>query len=222
MKNYLSYKHFNHYSAPKLCADSTVALNSDGLPIYTDQVLIHDAKGNAKFSAMTRKQCFDTARTLAGPGMNLYTLNWLYDIDLTQQAGYLCLLAPIEPSGKMLGNFSASDLRRQERDPNNYNCSLDDTAEHGGDSNLHCKYDPADPSADLVKSAEDRELLDALFVALGKQKQIDLTAISAIYFRDMTFRDAMHELGYKSPNSVKQRVDKVLRYLAEELKSFQE
>ena len=212
MKNYLGYRHYSHYSAPELCADGTVALNSDGLPIYFDELPTLDANGNAKFSPMTRKQCFDIARTMAGPGVSLYTLNWLYDIDITQQAGYLCLLAPIEPSGKKLGNFSASDLRRQERDPNNYISKLDETVEDN----------PAELSVDIEKAAEDRELLDALFTAIGRQTQIDQDVITATYFRNLTLRETMHELGYKSPNSIKQRVDKVLRYLAEELKSFQE
>jgi len=222
MKQFLSYKHFKTFSAPKLNADGTVAVGNDGFPIYIDEIPVTDEEGNIILYPMTKKQCLDIARILAGPDVSLYTLNWVYDVDRSQESGYLFLLAPDEPTGKKLGKFAASDLRRQERDPNNYNSSLEETTEYEGDSDLQSKYEPADLTVDLQKAAEDSELLDALFAALGKEKQKDRDAIEAIYYRDLTFREAMKELSCKSHNSVKQRVDKVLRHLREELKNFQD
>jgi len=222
MQFFLNYKHYNRFTAPKLNADGTVAADSDGLPIYTDEVPAIDSDDITRDYPMTKKQCLDTARILAGPDVSLYTLDWVYDVDLSQKTGYLCLLAPVEPTGKKLGNFAASDLRRQERDPNNHNSSLDETTEYEGDSDLQSKHEPADPSVDLQKAAEDGELLDALFAALGNQKQIDRDVVLAVYQEELTYRAAMDKFGYKSPNSVKQRVDKVLRHLNEELKSFQD
>lgn len=221
MKNYLSYKHFKSFSAPKLNPDGTVAVGKDGRPIYIKEVPAIDAEGNTKLYPMSKKQCLDIARFLAGPNVNLYSLNWVYDVDRSQKTGYLCLLAPIESTGKELGNFSASDLRRKERDRNNNNASLDETTQFERDSNLQSKYEPVDLSVDLQKITEDSELLDALFVALGKQKQIDQDAVKAIFVQDLTYREAAEALGYKSQNSVKQRVDKVIRNLNEELKHFQ-
>jgi RNA polymerase sigma factor (sigma-70 family) len=222
MKSFLSYKHYNRFSTPKLNADGTVSISSDGLPIYIDEVSIIDADGVTRNYPMTKKQCLDTARVLAGPDVSLYTLTWIYDVDYSQETGYLCLLAPVEPAGKQLGNFAASDLRRQERDPNNYNSSLNETKEYEGDSDLQSKYEPADLTVDLQKSAEDSELLNALFAALGKEKQKDQDAITAIFGKELTYREAAKALGCKSHNGVKQRVDKVLRHLREELKSFQD
>ena len=222
MKNYLSYKYYDRFSAPKLNADGTVSVGSDGLPIYIETLPAIDVDGITRNYPMTKKQCLDIARILAGPGVSLYTLDWVYDVDLSQKTGYLCLLAPVEPTGKKLGNFAASDLRRQERDPNNCNSSLDETTEYEGDSDLQSKHEPADTSVDLQKAAEDSELLDALFAALGNQKQIDRDVVMAVYKEELTYRAAMERFSYKSPNSVKQRVDKVLRHLGEELKSFQD
>jgi hypothetical protein len=222
MKYFLNYKYYNRFSAPQLSEDGTVAVGTDGLPIYLEKVPVIDADGITRNYPMTKKQCLDIARTLAGQDVSLYTLNWLYDVDFSQKTGYLCLLAPVEPTAKKLGNFAASDLRRQERDPNNDTSSLEETTEHEDDSDLQSKYEPSDPSVDLQKAAEDREILEALIAALGKEKQKDRDVIEAIYYNDLTFREAMKELGYKSQNSITQRVDKVLKHLREELKSFQD
>jgi len=115
MKQFLSYKHFKTFSAPKLNADGTVAVGNDGFPIYIDEIPVTDEEGNIILYPMTKKQCLDIARILAGPDVSLYTLNWVYDVDRSQESGYLFLLAPDEPTGKKLGNFAASDLRRQPR-----------------------------------------------------------------------------------------------------------
>jgi len=220
MKNYLSYKHFNRFSAPKLNADGTVVVGNDGLPIYIETLPVIDADGITRNYPMNKKQCLDTARILLGPDVSLYTIDWVYDIDLSQKTGYLCLLAPVEPTGEALSKFSTSDLRRKERDPNNYNSSLDEATEYEGDSDLQSKHEPADQSVDLQKAAEDSELLDALIATLGKQKQADKDAIKAIFGHELTYREAAKILGYKSQNSVKQRVEKVLQNLGDELKNF--
>ena len=196
---------------------------------------------SGRYVPVSRAECFATPQepTADCP----FKQRWFYD----HEAGYAVRLERNE-RGEDTYRANATSLKRDERyrdwrigfvlkntDECDHNCETC-TRQHtsrtveldmkwnteNADGDPEGRFEPQSED-DVAAIAEDKQLLEALFSALGESltnEQRDL--VNAVFYEDKTERELAGELGLKEPKSVNKRKHRIYEILRnnETLKSF--